>query len=105
MMEFKTQDLKYARLVDQYSRHIKSPVLRLKFLNSALKRIPAAGFFGRLPVAGSLHERAMLIVEVSKVLPLTQRAPWTFRATSLLYRLRFLLYAAGLAVVFLVGAG
>ena len=105
MMEFKTQDLKYAKLVDQYSRHIKSPVLRLKFLNSALKRIPAAGFLGRLPVAGSLHERAMLIVELSKVLPPTQRAPWTFRATSLLYRLRFLLYTAFVAVVVLVGAG
>ncbi len=104
-MEFNTQDLKYAKLVDQYSRHIKSPVLRLKFLNSALKRIPSTGFLGKVPVAGSLRERAMLIVEVSKVLPPTQRAPWTFRATSLLYRLRFLLYAAGVAGVVVVGAG
>ena len=104
-MEFKTQDLKYAKLVDQYSRHIKSPVLRLKFLNSALKRIPATGFLGKVPVAGSLRERAMLIVEVSKVLPPTERAPWTFRATSVLYRLRFLLWAAGVAGVVTFGAG
>ena len=105
MMEFNTQDLKYAKLVDKYSRHIKSPVLRLKFLNSTLKRIPSAGLLRKLPVAGSLRERAMLIVELSKVLPPTHRAPWSFRITSLLYRLRVLVYISCVAVVLMVAAG
>jgi hypothetical protein len=105
MMKFNTQDLKYAKLVDQYSRHIKSPVLRLKFLNSALSSRPPRGSFAKVPIAGPLRDRMALIAELSKVLPPTQRAPLSFRATSLLYRLRFLLYAAFCAGVLAVGAG
>jgi hypothetical protein len=105
MMKFNTQDLKYAKLVDEYSRHIKSPVLRLKFLNSALGSRPTRRTFSKLPIAGPLRERMELIVELAKVLPPTQRAPWSFRATSVLYRLRFLLYAACCAGVLAACAG
>ncbi|MFP5262465.1 MAG: N-acetylmuramoyl-L-alanine amidase [Blastocatellia bacterium] len=105
MQDFNPQNLRYAKLVDRYARYIESPVLRLKFLNSALKLEPPDGLLMKLPMIGSLPERAMLILELSKVLPLDQPAPIGIRITSLLYRVRFAVYAASVAVVLTAGAG
>src|SRR5262249_36655934 len=52
----------------------------------------------KLPFIGSLPERAQLIVELSKVLPPNRPVPFSFRLTSLLYRLRMLVYAVCLVV-------
>jgi N-acetylmuramoyl-L-alanine amidase-like protein len=93
MQDFNPQSLRYAKLVDRYSRYIESPVLRLKFLNSAMKIEPPNGFFMRLPVLGSLPHRAMLIVELAKVLPIEKAAPIGLRFTALMYRCRYALYA------------
>src|SRR5262245_49477029 len=103
MQDFHPQNLRYAKLVDRYSRYIESPVLRLKFLNSALKVDPERDFWKKLPVVGSLPDRAMIILELSKVLPLTQRAPLGIRLTSLLYRVRYALYAMCIATVLVAG--
>ncbi len=102
MSEFKPQNIRYAKLVDRYSRFIESPVQRLKFLNSALKAEPPSGLMMRIPLLGSLPERMKLIVELSRVLPITQRAPLAFRLTSLLYKIRYALYA--LCAVFAISA-
>ncbi|HEX8091670.1 MAG TPA: peptidoglycan recognition family protein [Blastocatellia bacterium] len=104
MQDFNPQNLRYAKLVDRYARYIESPVLRLKFLNSALKLEPPSGLFMKLPMIGSLPERAMLILELSKVLPLDQPAPIGIRVTSLLYRIRFAVYALSVAVALTAGA-
>ena len=104
-MKFDTQDLRYAKLVDRYSRHIESPVLRLKFLNTVLRRTPRRGLVARLPLSASLGERAQLIFELSKVLPPTHRAPLSFRITSLLYRCRAVVYVLGIATTLAGGAG
>jgi hypothetical protein len=105
MQDFNPQNLRYAKLVDRYARHIESPVLRLRFLNSALKLEPPSGPLMKLPMIGSLPERAMLILELSKVLPLDQPAPIGIRITSLLYRMRFAVYALSVAFALTVGAG
>ena len=104
MQEFHPQNLRYARLVDRYSRYIESPVLRLKFLNSALNVDQPRNSWKRLPFVGSLPHRAMIIVELSKVLPLDQPAPLGIRLASVLYRIRYALYAVCVAVVIFAGA-
>ncbi|MFY9611354.1 MAG: N-acetylmuramoyl-L-alanine amidase [Blastocatellia bacterium] len=106
MQDFTPQNHRYAKLVDRYSRFIESPVLRLKFLNSALKSEPPRSRWMKLvPFANELPEHAMVIAELSKVLPLDQRAPLGFRLTSLLYRVRVAVYGASLAVTLVAGAG
>jgi hypothetical protein len=54
-------------------------------------------------MVGTLPERATLIFEVSKLMPPTSRMPVAFRVTSLLYRVRYAVYAVCLALA--VGAG
>src|SRR6185369_1770131 len=105
MQDINPQNLRYAKLVDRYSRYIKSPILRLRFLQSAMKLDLPEGFVHRLPVVGSLQHRALLIVELSKVLPVTEPAPLALRITALLYRLRYAVYAACLMVTLAAGAG
>lgn len=106
MQDFTPQNNRYARLVDRYSRFIESPVLRLKFLNCALKsEPPRSRWMKRVPFVNELPERAMVIAELSKVLPLDQRAPLGFRLTSLLYRARVAVYGACLAATLAAGAG
>ncbi|HXG91347.1 MAG TPA: peptidoglycan recognition family protein [Blastocatellia bacterium] len=104
MQDFNPQNLKYAKLVDRYSRYIESPVLRLKFLQNALKSEPPSGRLARLPFIGTLKERAMVVAEVSKVLPLNQPAPLALRLTALVYRMRYAVYAASVALALIVGA-
>jgi hypothetical protein len=104
MQDFNPQNIRYAKLVDRYARYIESPVLRLRFLNSALKLEPPSGLLMRLPMVGSLPERAMLILELSKVLPLGQPAPIGIRITSLLYRVRFAVYALSVLFALMTGA-
>src|SRR5262245_11963320 len=107
MSELK-QNASFNKLVDRYSRYIVSPVLRLKFLNTALGIKPGNGnllirTLRRIPVLGTLEERARLIVEVSKYLPRERPIPFTLRLTAVLYRLRLGVYASALLVT--VGAG
>jgi hypothetical protein len=104
MQDFNPQNLRYAKLVDRYARHIESPVLRLRFLNTALKLDPPSRLLMKLPMIGSLPERAMLIMELSKVMPLDQPAPLGIRITSLLYRLRFAVYALSVVFALMTGA-
>jgi hypothetical protein len=104
MQDFNPQNLRYAKLVDRYAKYIDSPVLRLKFLNSALKLEPPSGLIMKVPMIGSLPERAMLILELSKVLPLDQPAPVGLRVTSLLYRIRFAVYALSVVFALMTGA-
>jgi len=101
---FSPQDERYARLVDQYSRYIQSPVLRLKFLNNALRAAPPKEFWARLPMVGTLPERATLIFEVSKLMPPNSGLPIAFRVTSLLYRVRYAVYALSLVLAISAGA-
>ncbi|HET8677610.1 MAG TPA: peptidoglycan recognition family protein [Blastocatellia bacterium] len=104
MSGFSPQDERYARLVDHYSRYIQSPVLRLKFLNNALRAAPPKDFWARLPMVGTLPERATLIFEVSKLMPPASSLPVAFRVTSLLYRVRYAVYALSLVVAIVAGA-
>ena len=103
MSDFSPQDERYARLVDRYSRYIQSPVLRLKFLNNTLKAAPPKDFWARLPMVGTLPERATLIFELSKLMPPTGSMPLALRITSLLYRVRYAVYGVTLALM--LGAG
>jgi hypothetical protein len=105
MQDFNPQNLRYAKLVDRYSRYIESPVLKLRFLNAALKMEPPNRWLMKLPFVGSLPERAAIIVELSKVLPVRQRAPLALRLTSLLYRMRHAVYATCAAAVLLLTVG
>jgi len=105
MQDINPQNLRYAKLVDRYSRYIKSPILRLRFLQSAMKIDLPERFINRLPVVGSLQHRALLIVELSKVLPVTEAAPLALRLTALLYRLRYAVYAACLMMALAAGGG
>jgi hypothetical protein len=98
MQDFHPQNLRYAKLVDRYSRYIESPVLRLKFLNSALNVEQPRNSWKKLPLIGSLPDRAMIILELSKVLPLDKPAPLGIRLASLMYRVRYALYAICVAV-------
>jgi hypothetical protein len=104
MQDFHPQNLRYARVVEQYSRYIESPVLRLKFLKNALKDDQLNSPWKRIPFVGTLPDRAMIIVELSKVLPIDQPAPLGIRLTALLYRIRYALYAMCLALVLFAGA-
>ncbi|HEX5733314.1 MAG TPA: hypothetical protein VF131_10815, partial [Blastocatellia bacterium] len=105
MSGFSPQDERYARLVDHYSRYIQSPVLRLKFLNNALRAAPPKDFWARLPMVGTLPERATLIFEVSKLMPPASSLPVALRVTSLLYRVRYAVYALSLVLTIGAGAG
>src|SRR5262245_47538541 len=104
MQEFDQRNLRYAKLVDQYSRYIDSPVLRLKFLNRALSADAPESRWKRVPLVGSLPDRAMIIVELSKVMPLGRPAPLGLRLTTLMYRIRYALYALCAVLVLLSGA-
>ena len=104
MQDFHPQNLRYAKLVDRYSRYIESPVLRLKFLNSALNADQPSSSWKRLPFVGSLPDRAVIIMELSKVLPLDRPAPLGIRLASLMYRVRYAVYAMSVALVILTGA-
>ena len=103
MSDFSPQDERYARLVDRYSRYIQSPVLRLKFLNNTLRAAPPRDFWARVPMVGTLPERATLIFELSKLMPPTASLPLALRVTSLLYRVRYAVY--GVTLVLALGAG
>lgn len=104
MPELNADNIKYAKLIEQYSKYIDSPVQRLKFLNNAFNNEqPRSGF--RLPIIGALPERARLVMELSKVLPPNKPAPLAVRLTSLAYRLRFLVYAMAALVVVSAAAG
>ena len=92
-------------MVDQYSRYIKSPVLRLKFLQSALKTDAPQKWAWRIPFLGSIPERARLVLELSKVLPPDQPAPFSFRLASIAWRLRYVAYALCMAMILSIGAG
>ncbi|HKQ07341.1 MAG TPA: N-acetylmuramoyl-L-alanine amidase [Blastocatellia bacterium] len=105
MQDINPQNLRHAKLVDRYSRYIKSPILRLRFLQSAMKIEPPAGFTNRVPIVGTLPYRALLIVELSKVMPVNEAAPLALRLTALLYRLRYGVYAACVIVALGAGAG
>lgn len=105
MQEFHPPNLRYAKLVDRYSRYIESPVLRLKFLNGALNLEQPKNSWKRLPVVGLLPERAMIIVELSKVLPPGKPAPLGIRLASLMYRIRYALYAMCIAISVFAAAG
>ncbi len=96
---FTPQNTDYMKIVERYAGYIESPVLRLKFLNAAMQTPVRRRRLLKLPFVGSLPERAQLIVELSKVLPPDRPAPFSFRLTSLLYRLRTLVYALCLVVV------
>lgn len=103
MQDFDSENLRFAKLVDQYSRYVESPVLRLRFLNSALRLDRERSFWNKLPLVGSLPERAMIVVELSKVLPIEQPAPLGIRLTSILYRIRYALYAMCVALMLFAG--
>jgi N-acetylmuramoyl-L-alanine amidase-like protein len=105
MQEFLPQNLRYAKLVDRYSRYIDSPVLRLKFLNSALSVTPPRNSWKRLPLVGSLPDRAIIILELSKFLPLDKSAPLGIKLASVLYRIRYALYALCVAMVVFFAVG
>ena len=98
MQDFNPQNLRHAKLVDRYARYIESPGLRLKFLKSAMQLVPPSGRLMRLPLVGTLPYRAMLVLEVSKVMPLDGHAPLGIRLTTLLYRARYGVYAALVAL-------
>jgi hypothetical protein len=104
MQDFHPRNLRYARIVDRYSRYIESPVQRLKFLNSTLNVDRPRSFWKKLPFVGSLPDRAMIIVEMTKVLPKNQPVPMGIRMASLLYRVRYALYAICAALVLFAGA-
>jgi len=104
MQDFTPQNHRYAKLVERYSRYIESPVLRLKFLNNTLKSEPVQNRWMKLPFVNDLPERAMIIAELSKVLPIDQPMPLRIRLAGLLYRVRTVVYAACLAMVLLGGA-
>jgi hypothetical protein len=105
MKDLKSQDSAYMKIVDRYARYIESPVLRLKFLNNVLRSSQPDTLLMRLPFVGSLPERANLIIELSKILPPSSRVPLTLRLTSLLYRMRLLVYAACVVLALTAGAG
>jgi len=104
MQDFHPQNLRYARVVERYSRYIESPVLRLKFLKNALKDDQPDSLLKRIPFLGTLPDRAMIIIELSKVLPIDQSAPLGIRLTAVLYRIRYALYAMCVALVLFAGA-
>ncbi|MBI3650247.1 MAG: N-acetylmuramoyl-L-alanine amidase [Acidobacteria bacterium] len=105
MKDIKQQDSAYIKIVDRYSRYIESPVLRLKYLNAVLKTPQPDSLLMKLPLVGSLPERARLIVELSKLLPPSNPMPLALRFTSLLYRLRFAVYAVCVVATLAAASG
>ncbi|HLG16767.1 MAG TPA: peptidoglycan recognition family protein [Blastocatellia bacterium] len=105
MLESKAHDPEYAKLVDQYSRYLDSPVLRLKFLNIAFKEERKLRRLERMLVVGTLHDRARLVFELSKLLPLGKKVPLALRITAFLNRLRYVVWAVCLAGVIAGGVG
>ena len=108
MPEFDRHDATYTRTVDLYSRYISSPGKRLKFLRTMLneQQEPIRGWrywLKRLPFLGSLQERALLVVEVSKYLPAGNEIPFPLKLTALLYRIRIALYTTALLFAFSFG--
>lgn len=103
MQEFEPQNFRYARLVDRYSKYIDSPVLKLKFLNSALRIDQPRNVWKRVPLIGSIPDRALIVVELAKVLPVDRPVPMGIRLVSLTYRIRYALYALSVAVAILSG--
>ncbi|HEY3135017.1 MAG TPA: peptidoglycan recognition family protein [Blastocatellia bacterium] len=93
-----SQSFRYARLVDRYSKYVSSPVLRLKFLNSALGVSQTRGFWERVPIVGSLPERAIIVIELAKVLPVDQPAPFGLRLAAWLYGVRYAVYSLCVAI-------
>src|SRR5258708_34187809 len=104
MQDFHPQNLRYARVVERYSRYIESPVFGLKFLKNALKDDQPNSLWKRIPYLGTLPDRAMIIVELARVLPIDQPAPLGIRLTALLYRIRYALYAMCVALALFAGA-
>ncbi len=98
-------DTQYTKIVDRYARYIESPVLRLKFLNAVMKSKPQGGLLMRLPLVGGLPERARLITELAKVLPLQTRVPFSLRFTAFLYKIRFAVYALSAVAVLAASMG
>jgi len=110
MQDFNEQPHLSARLVDRYSRYLESPVQRLKFLDRLRKiQTAEAGGLRRitqwLPVLGSLRQRALIAIEVAKLMPANRKLPLNFRVLFVLYRLRLALYAVCLIGVVSLGAG
>lgn len=110
MQEFNRQDPAYTKTVDRYSRYIASPGQRLKFLRTMLNARQESSegwrrWLNRLPFVGSLRERALLVVEVSKYLPGDGQLPLPLKITALLYKLRIAVYAVALVVAFSFGIG
>jgi len=110
MQDFNEQPLLSAKLVDRYSKYLESPVQRLKFLDG-LRRIQSgeSGFLQRmtlwLPALGSLRQRALIAIEVAKLMPVGSKVPLNFRILFVLYRLRLAVYAACLIGIIATGAG
>jgi hypothetical protein len=97
-------------LVDQYSRYIESPVQRLKFLDSVLKKKsprnnPVVKLVRYLPFVGSLDERVFLIMELSRFLPAGKALPGSLRWVLMVARLRVLAYAMSVASVLVAVGG
>jgi hypothetical protein len=110
MQDFNEQPLLSAKLVDRYARYLESPVQRLKFLDGLRKiQTEDTGFLRRmalwLPVLGSMRQRALIAIEVAKLMPPTRKVPLNFRVLFVLYRLRLALYAASLIGIMSLGAG
>src|SRR5262249_12194134 len=97
-------------LVDRYSRYLESPVQRLKFLDGLRKIQNEDTWFLRkmalwLPVLGSIRQRALIAIEVAKLMPAGRRAPLNFRILFFVYRLRLAPYAACLIGIVSLGGG
>jgi len=110
MQDSNKHPLLSARLVDRYSRYLDSPVQRLRFLD-ALRNIQAGetGLLQRLnswlPVLGPLRRRALIAIEVAKLMPASRKLPLNFRVLFVVYRFRLAVYAACLIGIISVGAG
>ena len=110
MQDFNEQPLLSAKVVDRYSKYLESPVQRLKFLD-ALRRIEYGdtGFLHKvtlwLPMLGSLRRRALVAIEVARLMPPSRKVPLNFRILFVLYRLRLALYACCLIGIISLGAG
>ncbi|MGH9764152.1 MAG: peptidoglycan recognition protein family protein [Blastocatellia bacterium] len=99
-----------SKLVDQYSRYIDSPVQRLKFLDSMHrydKGSPnlAARLLNRIPVVGSLKQRAYMSLELAKLLNPGKKLPLPLQITYLLYKVRLAVYAVCFLGALAFGAG
>jgi hypothetical protein len=93
-------------LVERYSRYIESPILRLKFLKTAMSLVPSnRPWYMRLPLLRLLPESALLAAELVKFLPPRSPLPLGVRFISTLYRIRLAIYAFGLACLVATCAG